>query len=95
MPLYYFALKNGRHVIPDRDGEEFADEAAAGKHAVAVAHELMRNGPLPMRCWRLQVSDEYLQPCFELLLLQSTIRYRICPWSSEIPLKLRAAILFH
>jgi len=79
-------FKNGRHVIPDRDGEEFADEAAAGKHAVAVAHELMRNGPLPMRCWRLQVSDEYLQPCFELLFAS------IDDSISHLPLEFRNSI---
>jgi hypothetical protein len=67
MQLYYFILKNGHHAIPDRRGEEFADEGAARAHAVAVARELMRNGSLRARTWRLEVCDEYLQPRFELL----------------------------
>jgi len=67
MPLYYFILKDGRQIIPDRDGEEFADRGAARDHAVAVARELMRNGSLHARSWRLQVCDEYLRPCCELL----------------------------
>jgi len=67
MPLYYFVLKDGRQIIPDRDGEEFADRGAARDHAVAVARELMRNGSLHVHNWRLQVCDEYLWPCYELL----------------------------
>jgi hypothetical protein len=67
MQLYYFILKNGLHTIPDRHGEEFADEDAARAYAVSVARELMRNRSLRVRSWRLDVCDEYLQPCFELL----------------------------
>lgn len=67
MPLYYFILKNGLHTIPDREGEEFADRGTARDYAVAVARELMRNGSPHAHSWRLQVCDEYLQPCFELL----------------------------
>jgi hypothetical protein len=86
MPLYYFVLKNGRHVIPDCDGEEFTDEAAAREYAVAVARELMRNAPLRARSWRLQVSDENLQPCFELLFAA------IDDSLSHLPLHLRSSI---
>lgn len=67
MPLFYFILKNGRHTIPDRDGEELADECAARVRATDVSHELMRNRELRTRSWRLQVCDTYLQPCFEVL----------------------------
>ncbi|HMF22048.1 MAG TPA: hypothetical protein VKG24_07975 [Pseudolabrys sp.] len=86
MPLYYFVLKNGRHVIPDRDGEEFTHEAAAREYAVAVARELMRNAPLRVRSWRLQVSDENLQPRFELLFAA------IDDSLSHLPLHLRNSI---
>jgi hypothetical protein len=67
MPLFYFTLKDGFNSIPDCEGEEFADEASARVHATAVARELMRNRTVQARTWRLQVSDDYLQPCFELL----------------------------
>jgi len=86
MPLYYFVLKNGRHSIPDREGEELTDEAAAREYAVAVARELMRNAPLRARSWRLQVSDENLQPCFELLFAA------IDDSLSHLPLHLRNSI---
>lgn len=67
MPLYYFILKNGEEVVPDREGLECADLAAAHAHASAVARELMRNRELRSRPWRLEVRDEDLQPCFEIL----------------------------
>lgn len=67
MPLFYFTLKDGIDSIPDCEGEEFADEVSAQAHAVAVARELMRNHAVRARTWRLQVSDDYLQPRFEVL----------------------------
>jgi hypothetical protein len=86
MQLYYFILKNGRHIIADRDGEEFADENAARAYAVSVARELMRNGSLRARSWRLEVCDEYLQPCFELLFAS------IDDSLSHLPLEYRNSI---
>jgi len=67
MSLYYFILKGGRDIIPDHEGVELQDLAAAREHAVAVACELMRNRELPARNWRLEVCDDYLVPCFEIL----------------------------
>jgi len=67
MPLYYFILKSGSDVVPDQEGIELPDAGAAREHAVAVARELMRNRELPPRNWQLQVCDDYLVPCFEIL----------------------------
>jgi hypothetical protein len=86
MPLYYFVLKNGRHSIPDRDGEEFPNDTAAREYAIAVARDLMRNGPLRARSWRLEISDENLLPCFELLFAS------IDDSLSHLPVHLRNSI---
>lgn len=67
MPLFYFILKTGREKIPDREGFEFANDEMARAHATAVAEELMRNRETMTRAWQLEVRDEDLQPCFELL----------------------------
>jgi hypothetical protein len=66
MAIFYFILKSPRATVPDRDGVDLADEAAARAHAIGVAHELMRNCELSTRLWRIQVCDDYLQPLFEL-----------------------------
>ena len=77
MPLFYFILKSGRHVIPDIQGEEFEDEAAACAHARVVAWELMRNREAKTSHWRIQVCDDYLQPRHEYLFadLDSRLEY--------------------
>ena len=67
MPLYYFVLKAGRHTYPDSEGQEFANEAEAQRHAHAVARELMRNRETRTCHWRIQVCDDYLQPRYEYL----------------------------
>lgn len=67
MPLYYFVLKDGTRTIPDREGVELIDLYTARTHAVEVARELMRNRELPTATWRIQVCDEDLRPCFDLL----------------------------
>jgi hypothetical protein len=67
MALYFFNLKDGRTIIPDQDGTELADEAAARVHALVVARESMRNNELRTRTWRLQVCGADHQPRFELL----------------------------
>ena len=67
MPLFYFILKTGREKIPDREGLEFPDRDTARGHAEIVVDELMRNRELKTRSWRLEVRDEDLQPCFEIL----------------------------
>ena len=70
MAMFYFVLKFGRQSVPDREGVELPDEAAARAHAVAVARELMRNREVDTRLWRLQVCDDYLQPKFEVLFAE-------------------------
>jgi hypothetical protein len=67
MPLYYFILKSGRDVIPDREGVELPDLATARAHAISVARDLTRNRELSAISWRLEVCDDYLVPCFEIL----------------------------
>lgn len=67
MALYFFNLKDGRTVIPDQDGTELTNDAAAHAHAVVVARESMRNNESRTRTWRLQVCDSDRQPRFELL----------------------------
>lgn len=67
MGLYFFNLKDGRTTIPDPDGTELADDAAARAHAVVVARESMRNNESRTRTWRLQVCGEDREPRFELL----------------------------
>ena len=67
MPLFYFILKAGRQTYPDVEGQEFRDEAAAREHAHAVARELMRNRETETSHWRIQVCDDYLEPCYECL----------------------------
>jgi hypothetical protein len=67
MRLFYFLLKVGSQTFPDVEGQELADEVAARDHAVAVAQELMYNRENQTRLWRIQVCDDYLHPCFEVL----------------------------
>jgi hypothetical protein len=68
MPVYHFILKpTGRSQVIDRDGEELSDDAAAFRHAVDVAREIMRHHELNCRPYRLEVRDENLQTCFEIL----------------------------
>jgi uncharacterized protein DUF6894 len=70
MPLYYFTLKGGGDAFSDQEGFELPDLAAAREHATAVARELMRHRELPARKWRLEVYDDYLIPCFEILFAE-------------------------
>jgi len=67
MALFYFIVKVGRKAFPDPVGEEFENIADACAHAHRVAHELMRNRENRTRHWRVQVCDDYLQPCYECL----------------------------
>jgi hypothetical protein len=67
MALFYFILKVGRKAFPDPVGEEFEDITDARAHAHAVAGELMRNREGSTGHWRLQVCDDYLEPCYECL----------------------------
>src|SRR5262249_40311885 len=67
MSLYYFVLKAGRDIVPDREGLEFSDAKTAHTHALIVARELMRNREPKTRTWRITVCDQDLQPCSEVL----------------------------
>ena len=67
MALFYFILKVGRKTFPDPVGEEFDDVTDARAHAHAVAGELMRNRESSTGHWRVQVCDDYLEPCYECL----------------------------
>ena len=86
MATFYFILKFGRQSVPDREGVELPDEAAARAHAVAVGRELMRNREVDTRLWRLQVCDDYLLPKFEVLFPE------IDQAISRLPLDLRGSI---
>lgn len=66
MRLFYFTLKCGWDSIADVEGQEFPDNAAARRHAVAVARDLMRHREPETRPWRIEVCDDYLQPLFEV-----------------------------
>jgi len=57
MPIYHFNLRDGRAGIPDVDGTELPDSAAARAYAVEVARELMKCTELAKRAWRLDVCD--------------------------------------
>ena len=70
MQLYYFNLKVGYRTIPDVEGQELADDAAAREHAVAISKELMRNRENETRYWRIQICDDYLQPRFDVLFAE-------------------------
>src|SRR5262245_51294231 len=70
MPLYHFVLKTRHERVPDRDGSEWPNEAAAREEAVLVAHDLMRNREIKRHAWRIEVCDEHLRPCSELLFAE-------------------------
>jgi len=71
MPFYHFILKTGDDLIPDRDGGEWPSEAAARKEAALVAQELMRNQrEVKRRAWRIEIRDQDLRPCSELLFAE-------------------------
>lgn len=67
MSLFYFHLNDGDRLIPDQEGTDLPDHAAAHEHATIVAREIMRNGKLRSLCWRLVVCDAEHEPCFDLL----------------------------
>lgn len=67
MNTYYFNLKDGRTTIPDPDGTELPDEAAARAHAVTVAREAMRNNEARTRNWRIEVCGQDRGALFEIL----------------------------
>jgi len=68
MPVYHFFLKPSWNApLIDRDGEEFTDDTAAYTHAVEVAREIMRNRETKCRSYRIEVRNENLEICSEIL----------------------------
>ena len=68
MPVYHFLLKpSWNPPLIDRDGEEFPNDAAAYEHAVEVAREIMRNREVNCRTYSLEVRNENLETCFEIV----------------------------
>jgi len=62
MPHYFFHLCFGDRVLPDEEGTEFRDRAAAREEASAVIRELsdpvLKGNPRRWAGWFLQVTDE-------------------------------------
>src|SRR5262245_40382479 len=68
MPVYHFILKSPWNApLIACDGEEFPDDAAAYEHAVEVARDIMRHREENCRSYRLEVRNENLEICFEIL----------------------------
>ena len=82
MPLYHLVLKTRHDRVPDRDGSEWPNEAAAREEAILVAHDLMRNQEIKTHAWRIEVCDEDLRPCSELLFAE--LDERIAQWPPEL-----------
>jgi hypothetical protein len=67
MPRFYFVLNTGARMVPDLEGSDLPDEAAAHAEAVVIVREVMRNNRNSTLSWRLRVLDNSHQLCFELL----------------------------
>ena len=70
MPRYFFHIHHDTHQ-PDFEGEELPDAHAAWKEATVTAGQILQSidGKLkPGHDWRMQVTDEFAIPLFELLL---------------------------
>ena len=69
MPRYFFHVHHDGLQV-DRVGEELPDKRAAWKEATATAGRLLQDmdGELLLsnRPWRLEVTDEFATPLFEL-----------------------------
>ncbi len=70
MPHYHFVLKTRDDLIPDRDGSEWSNDAAAQEEATLVAQDLMRNQEAKRRSWRIEVRDQDLLPRSEILFAE-------------------------
>lgn len=86
MQLFYFVLNTPREIIPDPEGQELADTAAAWHHAVAVARQLMQNREADTRGWRIQVCDDYLTPLFDVFFAEVDVSL------AHIPVHVQASI---
>jgi hypothetical protein len=71
VPIYHLILKTEDDPIADRDGFECPDKAAARQEAALVAQDFMRNQrAVNRRAWRIEIRDEDLRPCCELLFAE-------------------------
>ena len=77
MPHYHFVLKTRDDLIPDRDGSEWPNDAAAQEEATLVAQDLMRNQEAKRGSWRIEVRDQDLLARSEILFaeIDQTIAY--------------------
>ena len=67
---YHFVLKTRDGLIPDRDGSEWPNDAAAQEEATLIAQDLMRNQEAKRGSWRIEVRDQDLLPRAELLFAE-------------------------
>jgi len=62
MPRYFFHLSFGQRTVPDEEGVELPNRAAARDEALAVVHDLanpeLRGNPRRWASWFLEVADE-------------------------------------
>jgi hypothetical protein len=70
VPQYHFVLKTRDDLIPDRDGSEWPNDAAAQEEATLVAQDLMRNQEARRGSWRIEVRDQDLLPRSEILFAE-------------------------
>jgi hypothetical protein len=70
VPHYHFVLKTRDDLIPDRDGSEWPNDAAAQEEATLIAQDLMRNQETKRGSWRIEVRDQDLLPRSELLFAE-------------------------
>jgi len=70
VPQYHFVLKTRDDLIPDRDGSEWPNDAAAQEEATLIAQDLMRNQEAKRGSWRIEVRDQDLLPRSELLFAE-------------------------
>ena len=74
MPLYFF---NVHHDVSqhDEEGEDLPDKHAAWKEATVMAGQMLQNidGRLkPGRDWRMEVTDEFRNPLFAIVISAQT-----------------------
>lgn len=68
MPRCFFNIL-GRKTHTDHDGEELPDRHAAWKEATVMAGQILQDmdGDFkPGQTWRLEVTDEFANPLFEI-----------------------------
>jgi hypothetical protein len=66
MPHFHFHLRANGTLLPDLDGTELPDLAAAHAHGERVAQELMLNSGAGKRHWSLRVEDGNGDGLFDL-----------------------------